>query len=71
MTKKTIKGRVDDLETKADPTKQPFIGVHWEGDLWDWPLGDGTVEKITREEFIARGGVIVTWDDDLPEGGHD
>jgi len=44
------------------------IRVNWrDDDLYEWSCEDGSMELITREEFIKRGGLIVEWDDGLED----
>ena len=41
------------------------IKMNWrEDDLIEWPLEDGSIELITRDEFKKRGGILVEWPDD-------
>jgi len=57
------KKKLDDLEARIDPKHDDIsIKVNWrEDDLIEWDLEDGSIELITKDEFINRGGVLVEW----------
>jgi len=61
---KTINTRLSELENCSDQDQQDRIFVNWRtDDMIAWPLDDGSTELITKEEYKARGGVIITWAD--------
>ncbi len=62
--KKTIKARIEKLETDQEPAGE--ISVSWRNDgLIEWTL-NGEIELLTEAEFLARGGKIIRWED--PKG---
>lgn len=60
--KKTIKARVERLESDQEPAVE--IGVSWRNDgMVEWILPNGEIELITEAEYKARGGKIIRWVD--------
>jgi len=60
--KKTIKARIEELETDQEPEVR--ITVSWRNDgMVEWTLPNGEIELITEAEYKARGGKIVRWED--------
>lgn len=59
---KTIKARIEKLETDQEPEGR--ITVSWRNDgMVECDLPGGGSELITEAEFKARGGKIVRWVD--------
>ncbi len=68
MSKETIKKRIKDAENKIGVGRidsRNTARVYWgPGELYAWYLSSGEVEKLTEEEYVARGGLLITWADD-------
>jgi len=61
---KTIKARIEELETAKKPGNKSSISVCWRSDdLVEWTLPNGEIELITEAEFLARGGRLIKWDE--------
>jgi len=62
-----IKKRIKDAEIKIGVGQidgRNVARVYWGSDeLYTWYLSNGEIEKITDDEYIARGGIFISWDD--------
>lgn len=71
-SKREIKKIEEKIKRLGDPEKFD-IRVSWrdpecksKDDPYEWQCEDGSIEYITREEYLKRGGKIIeiNWDDD-------
>lgn len=67
MKRETIKKRIKDAEMKIGVGQidgRNVARVYFvHDDLYDWYLSNGEIEKITEEEYVARGGILLTYED--------
>lgn len=68
MKREKIKKRIKDAEIKigvGQIDSRNVARVYWGPDeLIDWYLSSGEIEKITVDEYVARGGFLITWVDE-------
>lgn len=67
MKRESVKKRIKEVETKIGVGQidgRTVARVYWGPDeLIDWYLSSGEIEKITVDEYVARGGHVITWKD--------
>ena len=67
MKRESVKKRIKDAEIKIGVGQidgRNVARVYWGPDeLIDWYLSSGEIEKITVDEYVARGGYVITWKD--------
>lgn len=68
MKRESIKKRVKEVEMKigvGQMDSRNLSRVYWGPDeLIEWYLPNGEIEKITVDEYVARGGFLITWVDE-------
>lgn len=65
MKRESVKKRIKEVETKIGVGQidgRNVSRVYWGPDeLIDWYTPNGEIEKITADEYVARGGYLITW----------
>jgi len=68
MKRESIKKRIKDAEMKIGVGQIDSRNVarvyFYHDELYKWYLPNGDIEMITEEEYIARGGMLITWKDE-------
>lgn len=68
MRRESIKKRLKQAEMKIGVNQIDSRNVarvyFYHDDLYDWYLPNGDIEKITEDEYVARGGLLIAWNDD-------
>jgi len=60
--KSRIKKELENIENKIAPSDEIHIKVNWRSDdLHEWDLPDGSIELISEEEYLQRGGRIIRY----------
>ena len=60
--KSKIKNELEKIEKKIAPGDEIHIKVNWRSDdLHEWDLPDGSIELISEEEYLKRGGLIIRY----------
>lgn len=62
---KALKHELEKIEKKILPDDEIHITVYWRKDgLHEWHLPDGSIELISEEEYLKRGGRIIRYAED-------
>jgi len=60
--KARIKKELENIENKIAPGDEIHIKVDWRNDdLYEWDLPGGSIELISEEEYLKRGGLIIRY----------
>ena len=60
--KARIKKELENIENKIAPGDEIHIKVDWRNDdLYAWDLPGGSIELISEEEYLKRGGLIIRY----------
>lgn len=67
MRRESNKKRIKEIERRlaiGEFDARNVSRVYWGPDeLIDWYTPNGEIEKITADEYVARGGYLITWKD--------
>ena len=68
MRRDSIKKRIKKAEMKIGVGQidgRNVARVYWgPGERYDWYLSSGEAEKISEDEYVARGGYLIIWKDE-------
>jgi len=68
VRRESIKKRLKQAEMKIGVNQIDSRNVarvyFYHDDLYDWYLSSGEAEKISEDEYVARGGYLIIWKDE-------
>ena len=68
MRRESIKKRLKQAEMKIGVNQIDSRNVarvyFYHDELYKWYLPNGDFEMITEDEYVARGGMLITWKDE-------
>ena len=63
-SKRKLRRLERDLNEASTDKEKVDIGLNWrEDDLIEFECEDGSIELISKDDFISRGGILVQWTD--------